>query len=154
MKKAIENSLNTARQKTRRGNGSMALQESGEMYLETIYVLSQKKDYVRAIDVGEELNFSRPSVSRAIHILEEGGFLTIGRDGALRLTDTGREYAEKIYERHTVLTECFVALGVDRGVAVNDACRIEHIISDECFAALKRHFAEMGGEAASSVMAG
>jgi Mn-dependent DtxR family transcriptional regulator len=131
----------------------MVLQESGEMYLETIYVLSQKKDYVRAIDVGEELNFSRPSVSRAIHILEEGGFLTIGRDGALRLTDAGREYAEKIYERHTILTECFVALGVDRDVAVNDACRIEHIISDECFTAIKKHFAAMGGSAASPAAA-
>ena len=114
------------------------------MYLETIYVLSQKNDYVRSIDVGEELNFSRPSVSRAIHILEEGGFLTIGQGGALKLTKAGREYAEKIYERHTILTKCFVALGVEREVAVSDACRIEHIISDECFAALKRHFAEMG----------
>ena len=123
----------------------MVLQESGEMYLETIYVLSQKSNYVRAIDVGEELNFSRPSVSRAVHVLEEGGFLTIGNGGALRLTKLGREYAEKIYERHTILTECFVALGVDREIAVNDACRIEHIISDECFAALKQHFAEMGG---------
>jgi len=132
----------------------MVLQESGEMYLETIYVLSQKKDYVRSIDVGEELNFSRPSVSRAIHILEEGGFLTIGHGGALRLTDMGREYAEKIYERHTILTKCFVALGVDQNVAVNDACRIEHIISDECFAALKRHFNTMGGNAGQPVTAG
>ncbi len=126
----------------------MVLQESGEMYLETIYVLSQKSDYVRSIDVGEELNFSRPSVSRAIHILEDGGFLTIGQGGALCLTDVGLEYAKKIYERHTVLTKCFVALGVDHEVAVNDACRIEHIISDECFAALKQHFAEMGDKAA------
>ncbi len=125
----------------------MVLQESGEMYLETIYVLSQKSDYVRSIDVGEELNFSRPSVSRAIHILEEGGFLTIENGGALRLTELGREYAEKIYERHTILTKCFVALGVDQEIAVKDACRIEHIISDECFAALKQHFAEMGGKA-------
>ena len=123
------------------------LQESGEMYLETIYVLSEKSDYVRAIDVGEELNFSRPSVSRAVHVLEDGGFLTIGSGGALRLTDAGLEYAKKIYERHTILTKCFVALGVDREIAVNDACRIEHIISDECFAALKRHFAEMGDKA-------
>ncbi len=122
----------------------MVLQESGEMYLETIYVLSQKSNYVRAIDVGEELNFSRPSVSRAIHILEEGGFLTIERGGALRLTDAGLEYAKKIYERHTILTKYFVALGVDEEIAVNDACRIEHIISDECFAAIKQHFAEMG----------
>ena len=131
----------------------MVLQESGEMYLETIYVLSQTSDYVRSIDVGEELNFSRPSVSRAIHILEEGGFLTIGQGGALRLTDTGREYAEKIYERHTILTQCFVALGVNREVAANDACRIEHIISDECFAALKTHFTALGDETNQLVMA-
>ncbi|MBO4914420.1 MAG: metal-dependent transcriptional regulator, partial [Oscillospiraceae bacterium] len=88
----------------------MVLQESGEMYLETIYVLSQKSNYVRAIDVGEELNFSRPSVSRAVHVLEDGGFLTIENGGALRLTDAGLEYAKKIYERHTILTKCFVAL--------------------------------------------
>ncbi len=131
----------------------MVLQESGEMYLETIYVLSQKKDYVRSIDVGEELNFSRPSVSRAIHILEEGGFLTIERGGALKLTKIGREYAEKIYERHTILTKCFVALGVDHEIAVNDACRIEHIISDECFAALKKHFHMMEPKASEPVAA-
>ena len=123
----------------------MVLQESGEMYLETIYVLSQKSNYVRAKDVGEELNFSRPSVSRAVHVLEDGGFLTIEHGSALRLTDAGLEYAKKIYERHTILTKCFVALGVDEKVATNDACRIEHIISDECFAALKRHLAEMEG---------
>ena len=117
----------------------MALLESGEMYLETIYVLSQKNPHVRAVDVAEELNVSRPSVSRAIHILEEVSFLTIGRDGALLLTEVGREYAEKIYERHTVLTECFVALGVDPAVAAKDACRIEHVISDECFAAIKKY---------------
>jgi Mn-dependent DtxR family transcriptional regulator len=154
MFKAIESSLLSAKEKLRRGGGAMVLQESGEMYLETIYVLSQKKDYVRSIDVGEELNFSRPSVSRAIHILKEGGFLTIGQGGALRLTDMGREYAEKIYERHTILTKCFVALGVDQDVAVNDACRIEHVISDECFAALKRHFNAMGENAGQAVTAG
>ena len=122
----------------------MVLQESGEMYLETIYILSQKNNYVRSVDVGEEMNYSRPSVSRAIHLLEEGGFLTIEQGGALRLTDVGLEHAKKIYERHTVLTECFVALGVEREIAANDACRIEHIISDECFAALKKHLAAMG----------
>ena len=126
----------------------MVLQESGGMYLETIYVLSQKSDYVRSIDVGEELNFSRPSVSRAVHVLEDGGFLTIENGGALRLTDAGLEYAKKIYERHTILTKCFVALGVDEEVATNDACRIEHIISDECFAALKKHLETMGGKSA------
>ena len=152
MKKAIENSLNTARQKTRRGDGSMVLQESGEMYLETIYVLSQKKTYVRASDVSTEMRVTRPSVSRAIHLLEDGGFLTI-ESGALRLTDVGREYGERIYERHATLTRCFVALGVDREIAANDACRIEHIISDECFAALKTHFTVTGDETARLVMA-
>lgn len=152
IKKAIENSLNTARQKTRRGDGSMVLQESGEMYLETIYVLSQKKTYVRASDVSTEMRVTRPSVSRAIHLLEDGGFLTI-ESGALCLTDVGREYGERIYERHATLTRCFVALGVDREIAANDACRIEHIISDECFAALKTHFMALGDETAQLVMA-
>ncbi len=140
MKKAIENSLNPARQKARRGDGSMVLQESGEMYLETILILGKRKNLVRAIDVSEEMGISKASVSRAIHLLEDGGFLTI-ESGALCLTDVGREYGERIYERHATLTRCFVALGVDREIAANDACRIEHIISDECFAALKKHFA-------------
>ena len=117
----------------------MVLQESGEMYLETILVLSQKSRFVRAIDVGEEMGFSRPSVSRAMHLLKDGGFLDISPDGAITLTDTGREIAEKIYERHTVLTAWLVSLGVSEETAVNDACKIEHCISDESFAAVKRH---------------
>ena len=117
----------------------MVLQESGEMYLETILVLSQKSRFVRAIDVGEEMGFSRPSVSRAMHLLKDGGFLDISPDGAITLTDTGREIAEKIYERHTVLTAWLVSLGVSEEAAVNDACKIEHCISDESFAAVKRH---------------
>ena len=130
----------------------MVLQESGELYLETIYVLSQKKTRVRASDVSTEMRVTRPSVSRAIHILEDGGFLTI-ESGALCLTDVGREYGERIYERHATLTRCFVALGVDREIAANDACRIEHIISDECFAALKTHFTALGDETAQLIMA-
>ena len=117
----------------------MVLQESGEMYLETILVLSQKSRFVRAIDIGEEMGFSRPSVSRAMHLLKDGGFLDISPDGAITLTDTGREIAEKIYERHTVLTAWLVSLGVSEETAVNDACKIEHCISDESFAAVKRH---------------
>lgn len=117
----------------------MVLQESGEMYLETILVLSQKSRFVRAIDVGEEMGFSRPSVSRAMHLLKDGGFLDISPDGAITLTDTGREIAEKIYERHTVLTAWLVSLGVSEEAAVNDACKIEHCISDESFDAVKRH---------------
>lgn len=111
------------------------------MYLETILVLSQKSRFVRAIDIGEEMGFSRPSVSRAMHLLKDGGFLDIAADGAITLTDTGREVAEKIYERHTVLTKWLVSLGVDEETAVNDACKIEHCISDRSFAAVKRHVA-------------
>jgi len=117
----------------------MVLQESGEMYLETLLILSQKSRYVRAIDIGEEMGFSRPSVSRAMHLLKDGGFLSIDPDGAITLTETGREVAEKIYERHTVLTDWLTSLGVDSGVAANDACKIEHCISDESFDAIKRH---------------
>ena len=117
----------------------MVLQESGEMYLETILILSQKSKFVRAIDVGEKMGFSRPSVSRAVHLLAEGGFITIDPDGGLALTDAGREIAEKIYERHTVLTDWFTRLGVDGETAATDACKIEHVISDASFAALKRH---------------
>ena len=116
----------------------MVLQESGEMYLETILVLSQNSKYVRAIDVGEEMGFSRPSVSRAVHLLEEGGFIVIGPDGGITLTDAGREVAEKIYERHTVLSTWLISLGVDEETATDDACKIEHDISDASFCAIKR----------------
>ena len=119
----------------------MILQESGEMYLETILILSQKSKFVRAIDVGEEMGFSRPSVSRAVHLLADGGFLTIDQLGGLALTETGREIAEKIYERHTVLSRWLVSLGVSEATAVDDACKMEHDISDESFAAIKRHIA-------------
>ncbi|MBQ2607002.1 MAG: metal-dependent transcriptional regulator [Oscillospiraceae bacterium] len=117
----------------------MVLQESGEMYLETILVLSQKSRFVRAIDIGEEMGFSRPSVSRAVHLLQDGQFIHIAPDGSITLTDVGREIAGKVYERHTVLTKWLTALGVDPKVAENDACKIEHVISDESFAAVKRH---------------
>ena len=122
----------------------MVLQESGEMYLETILVLSQKTRFVRAIDIGEEMGFSRPSVSRAVHLLQEGQFIHIDPDGAITLTDAGREIAEKVYERHTVLTKWLTALGVDPKVAENDACKIEHVISDESFAAVKRYIGAEG----------
>lgn len=117
----------------------MVLQESGEMYLETILILSQKRKFVRAVDVGEEMGFSRPSVSRAVHLLAEGGFLTIDPDGGLMLTEMGRDVAEKIYERHTVLSRWLISLGVNETTAVDDACKMEHVISDESFAAMKRH---------------
>lgn len=117
----------------------MVLQESGEMYLETILVLSKKSSLVRAIDVGEEMGFSRPSVSRAVHLLAEGGFINIDRGGGLTLTDAGLEIAEKIYERHTVLSQWLVSLGVDEDTATEDACKIEHDLSDRSFAAIKAH---------------
>lgn len=116
----------------------MHLQESGEMYLETIYILSQKNSAVRSIDVGEYMGFSKPSVSRAVGILKEGGYLTAGKDGYLALTEKGRDIAAKIYERHTVLADFLMRLGVDEETAAADACRIEHVISDESFLALKR----------------
>ncbi len=122
----------------------MVLQESGGMYLETILILSQKSKFVRAIDVGEEMGFSRPSVSRAVHLLAEGGFINIAADGGITLTDAGREVAEKIYERHTVISQWLIALGVDAETATEDACKIEHDISDASFAALKRHIADLG----------
>ena len=117
----------------------MVLKESGEMYLETIYVLSKQKGFVRAIDVGAELGYSKPSVRRAMGILREGGYITVGRDGGLSLTEAGLEVAERTYERHTVLSELFMRLGVDEKNAVNDACKIEHVISSATFAALKKH---------------
>lgn len=120
----------------------MKLKESGEMYLETIYILSQKSNFVRSIDVCEEMGYSKPSVSRAVGLLKEGGYLTVGTEGALHLTELGREIAEKTYERHTLLTELFTRLGVNEDVAAADACKIEHVISDETFQALKKHIAQ------------
>lgn len=117
----------------------MNLQESGEMYLETIYVLSKKSDSVRSLDVAEQMGFSKPSVSRAVKLLKEGEYLTVDKDGYLHLTESGLAVAKKIYERHTVLTELLVSLGVSRETAAEDACKIEHVISDESFAAMKNH---------------
>ena len=116
----------------------MALQESGEMYLETILVLSRKSSFVRAIDVGEYMGYSKPSVSRAMGLLKTGGYITVDDLGGIRLTDTGREVAERIYERHTYLTRFLTGLGVNPEVAAEDACRIEHGISSESCHAIKR----------------
>lgn len=120
----------------------MNLQESGEMYLETILILSEKKNDVRSIDICEEMGFSKPSISRAIHLLKDGGYLDIDENGYITLTDLGREIAEKIYERHRVLTALFMGLGVDEETASEDACRIEHVISDKTFKAIKKHMKE------------
>ena len=118
----------------------MHLQESGEMYLETILILSQQKGFVRSIDVGEYMGFSKPSVSRAIGLLRSGGFVTVGDGGGLNLTDEGREIAEKIYDRHRCLTRMLVELGVDEATAAEDACKMEHVISDKSLQAIKAHF--------------
>ena len=120
------------------GKGAyMALQESGEMYLETILVLSRKSSYVRAIDVGEYMGYSKPSVSRAMGLLKAGNYITVDDLGGIHLTDAGREVAERIYERHTYLTRFLTGLGVNPEVAAKDACRIEHVISSESFHAIK-----------------
>ena len=117
----------------------MSLHESAEMYLETIYVLSKKMSGVRSIDVGGYMGYSKPSVSRAIGLLKNGGYVTVDKDGFLTLTEAGAEVAVKIYERHTLLTEFLVRLGVDPETASEDACKIEHHISDASFAAIKNH---------------
>ncbi len=118
----------------------MRLQESGEMYLGTILILSRTSDKVRAIDIGEYMKFSKPSVSNALGLLKTGGYITVEKDGAVLLTAEGRGIAEKTYERHTLLTEVFCSLGVPSEVAAADACKIEHDISDETFDAIKNHF--------------
>ncbi len=116
----------------------MRIQESGEMYLETILRLSQKSGHVRAIDVGEEMGYSKPSVSRAMSLLKQGGYVVIDRNGAITLTDAGRELAEKIYERHTLITNFLISIGVDEETAAEDACKMEHSISDASFEAIKK----------------
>ena len=116
----------------------MHLQESGEMYLETILVLSRKGGTVRSIDISEEMGYSKPSVSRAVNLLKSGGYITIDKDGAITLTEIGSEVAEKIYERHTLLSDFLMRIGVSKETALEDACRIEHHISDETFAAIKK----------------
>ena len=115
----------------------MRIQESGEMYLETIHVLFQKKGRVRSIDISEHMGYSKPSVSRAVGLLKSGGFIQIDKDGYITLTQSGLETAEKIYERHTVLTRFLVSLGVDPAVAAEDACKLEHAISDASLQAIK-----------------
>ena len=116
----------------------MALQESGEMYLESNYVLSKKHPNVRSIDVVDYMGYSKPSVSRAVNLLKKGGFLQMDTDGTLTLTETGREVAEKIFERHTILSKYLMRLGVSQETAAEDACKMEHVISDESFEAIKR----------------
>ena len=121
----------------------MSVHESGEMYLEAIYVLHEKTGFVRSIDVSEYLGYSKPSVSRAMGILRNGEYITINKDGSIALTESGKEIARKIYERHTLLSQMLVYLGVSEETAAADACKLEHAISDESFEALKKHAAKM-----------
>ena len=122
----------------------MSLHESAEMYLETIYQLSMEQHCVRSIDVAESLNYSRASVSRAVGLLKKDGYLEMDEDGFLNLTELGKSTAEKIYERHMILTAALKALGVDEESAAEDACRIEHVISDKSLAAIKAHMKQYG----------
>lgn len=116
----------------------MSIQESGEMYLESILVLSKENPNIRAIDISEYMGFSKPSVSRALGLLKNGGFVTVTEHGFLSLTNEGRAVAEKIYERHTEITNFLTLIGVDKETASQDACKMEHVISDASFEAIKK----------------
>ena len=122
----------------------MYLQESGEMYLETVYILTQKSDSVRSIDICEYMGYSKPSVSRAIGLLKNGGYVTVDGKGYITLTEEGTAVALKMFERHTMLTNFLVRLGVDEKIASEDACKIEHHISEESFNAIKNHAITLG----------
>ena len=121
----------------------MAIYESGEMYLETIHVLLKKNGTVRSIDISEHMGYSKPSVSRAVKLLKENGYILVDSDGYITLTDAGTDVAMKIYERHTILSRMLLALGVSPEVAAEDACRLEHAISDESFHAIKAYLQKM-----------
>ena len=120
----------------------MHLQESGEMYLETIYVLTQQKENVRSIDICEHMGYSKPSISRAVGILKNAGYITVDKNGYITLTENGKVIAQKTYERHSILKSLFLKMGVSEEVASEDACKIEHVISDEVFNAIKKYFFE------------
>ena len=117
----------------------MHLQESGEMYLETIYILSKSKAAVRSIDIVEHIGYSKPSVSRAVSLLKSGGYINVNESGFITLTEAGLSVAERMFERHTLLSELLMRLGVAPQIASEDACRIEHVISSESFEAIKRY---------------
>lgn len=120
----------------------MPLNESGEMYLESIYVLCKNGSSVRSIDVAEYMNFSKPSVSRAVGLLKKKGLITVDKDGYITLTTEGNKLAQNVFERHTIITKMLTALGVDENTAADDACRIEHVISPESFEAMKKFLEE------------
>ena len=117
----------------------MGLHESAEMYLETIYQLSLERSSVRSVDVAESMGYSKPSVSRAVGLLKQGGYLLMDKEGFLTLTEEGKAVARKVFDRHTTLTNMLVQLGVSQATAAEDACKIEHVISDDSLAAIKRH---------------
>lgn len=117
----------------------MALHESAEMYLETIYVLSQRSTNVRSVDIAEHMSYSKPSISRAVGLLKQGGYVVVDSDGFITLTENGLDVAQKIFERHTVVSQLLIRLGVCEETAVEDACKIEHVISDETFNAVKKY---------------
>jgi len=117
----------------------MTLLESGEMYLETIHVLSQKLPVVRSLDIAEYMDVSKPSVSRAVGLLKDDGYITVEKSGFIFLTEKGKAVAEKVYERHQLLTEALKRLGVSEDIAEQDACKIEHYLSEETFIAIKTH---------------
>ena len=117
----------------------MPLKESGEMYLESIYVLCQEKRAVRSIDIAEYMNYTKPSISRAVGLLKKQGYILVDNDGYITLTDDGTALAQNIFERHTVLTTLLTTMGVDKDTAAEDACRIEHVISQTSFNAIKKH---------------
>ena len=123
---------------------AVALYESAEMYLETIYQLSLDRSSVRSVDVAESMGYSKPSVSRAVGLLKKGGYLQMDTDGSLLLTESGQEIAKKVYERHTILTNLLTRLGVDPEIAAEDACKMEHVISDATFDAIKQHLHRYG----------
>ncbi|MBR3948933.1 MAG: metal-dependent transcriptional regulator [Clostridia bacterium] len=118
----------------------MKIQQSAENYLETIFVLTKRNGIVRSVDIANELGFSKPSVSIAMKSLRENGYIEVMGDGHIALLEKGKIIAEKLYERHTVLTNAIVALGVSEEIAAEDACKIEHIISEETFDAIKKHY--------------
>ena len=120
----------------------MRLQESGEMYLESIYVLSKSQGTVRSIDISEYMGYSKPSVSRAVSLLKNGGYITMDKDNLISLTESGLEIAQKIFDRHTLIANLLIRLGVSEKVAAEDACKMEHAISDESFEAIRKHMIE------------
>ena len=121
----------------------MHIQESGEMYLESIHVLLEKNGQVRSVDVSEYMGYSKPSVSRAVGLLKSGGYIVVDKDGYITLTEQGLAHATKIYDRHNILSQLLIRLGVDPEIAAEDACKLEHAISDESFCAIKNFMENM-----------